>query len=110
MKTGAIHALFCTLAAVTLAALVGACAHLPATTSDPDFSTGYEEGRVVAKKDAASVKCFQAKRNKFEGSQRLMKYDKALAGESRSDAYIQGFRMGFRRYFNYYTAIYCPDF
>jgi hypothetical protein len=108
MMTMKSHSAYRLFSLALLAVFLYACAQVPITTADPDFSKGYEEGRVAARKDAAGYRCFKAKRN-LEGSVRLMKYDEALVAEQRSDAYIQGFRMGFRRYFNYYVDFYCPD-
>ena len=70
----------------------------------------YEEGRLyareIAKKDASEFNCLWFPRKVYPGMN-AKKYTETLKSQGRTENFIEGFYLGYKRYYLDYIRVYC---
>jgi hypothetical protein len=74
----------------------------------PEFEAGRLYSREIAKKDAFGFDCFWFPRKVYPGIQ-ARKYTEILESQGKTQNFIEGFYLGYQRYYIDYIKVYCEE-
>ena len=79
---------------------------LTSCATGPDFEAGRLRSREFAKQDAFGFDCSQFPRKVYPGME-ARKYTMMLRSDGKTESYIEGFYLGYQRYYIDYIKVYC---
>jgi hypothetical protein len=72
----------------------------------PEYEAGRLYSREIAKKDAFNFNCLLFPRKVYPGMN-AMKYTETLKSQGKTENFIEGFYLGYKRYYIDYIRVYC---
>jgi hypothetical protein len=72
----------------------------------PEYEAGRLYSREIAKKDAFEFNCLSYPRKVYPGMNAI-KYTDTLKSQGKTENFIEGFYLGYKRYYLDYIKVYC---
>jgi hypothetical protein len=93
-----------TLLIILIALFVASCA--ASSRVGPEYEAGRLYSREIAKKDAFNFNCLSYPRKVYPGMG-AKKYTETLKSQGKTENFIEGFYLGYKRYYIDYIKVYC---